>query len=171
MSECLFIDPLVTPYVDGGLAPAERQLVDGHLRWCAPCQARVATERAVRELLAARKPTLRAGGVSSALRTRCEGLKSRAMAAELTADHVKCFAMNGVFGARGDAAAVEQSMLSGFGWRIRAAERFEDVGLRLVGSRSCLYGAGKVAHIMYRHDGHPVSVVHALQSDPGRRAH
>jgi len=31
-------------------------------------------------------------------------------------------------------------------------------GVSLVGSRPCLYGVGKVAHIMYRHNGHPVSL-------------
>ena len=31
-------------------------------------------------------------------------------------------------------------------------------GLELVGSRPCLYGEGKVAHIMYRHNGRPVSL-------------
>ena len=31
-------------------------------------------------------------------------------------------------------------------------------GLELVGARPCLYGQGKVAHIMYRHDGRPVSL-------------
>ena len=31
-------------------------------------------------------------------------------------------------------------------------------GLELVGSRPCLYGEGKIAHIMYRHNGRPVSL-------------
>lgn len=207
MSECLSIDPLVTPYVDGELAATERQLVDDHLRRCAPCHTRVAAERAVRDLLTARRGALGAERASAALRAKCEGLKSQAipvvtparrpadagqpwrarlaplalaatlviivggafvyeatdrstrvMAAELTADHVKCFAMNRLIGTRGDPTVVEQSMLSGFGWHMQGAERFEDIGLKLVGSRPCLYGEGKVAHIMYHHDGHPVSV-------------
>src|SRR5204863_7576658 len=73
-------------------------------------------------------------------------------------DHVKCFAMNRVLGTHDEQTAVEQAMLSGFGWRMRALERFEDAGLRLVGSRPCLYGGGKVAHMMFRHEGRPVSV-------------
>jgi anti-sigma factor RsiW len=32
------------------------------------------------------------------------------------------------------------------------------VGLELVGSRPCLYGEGEIAHVMYRHDGRPVSL-------------
>ena len=31
-------------------------------------------------------------------------------------------------------------------------------GLELVGSRPCLYGEGEIAHIMYRHEGRPVSL-------------
>jgi hypothetical protein len=32
------------------------------------------------------------------------------------------------------------------------------VDLELVGSRPCLYGEGKIAHVMYRHEGRPVSL-------------
>ena len=35
---------------------------------------------------------------------------------------------------------------------------FARAGLELVGARPCLYARGKVAHLMYRHHGHPVSV-------------
>ena len=31
-------------------------------------------------------------------------------------------------------------------------------GLELIGSRPCLYGEGKIAHVMYRHNGQPVSL-------------
>jgi anti-sigma factor RsiW len=34
----------------------------------------------------------------------------------------------------------------------------EHVGLELVGSRLCLYGQGRIAHLMYTHNGQPVSV-------------
>jgi anti-sigma factor RsiW len=37
-------------------------------------------------------------------------------------------------------------------------EQLEHAGLELVGSRPCLYGQGKVAHLMYRHEGRPVSI-------------
>jgi anti-sigma factor RsiW len=39
--------------------------------------------------------------------------------------------------------------------RPEAAER---AGMTLVGARVCLYGRGRAAHIMYRHNGQPVSV-------------
>src|SRR6185369_4518642 len=83
---------------------------------------------------------------------------SRVLAAELTADHVKCFAMNGLFGRHEGVAAVESSMASSFGWRMHLPADPARAGLELVGSRQCLYGEGEIAHIMYRHDGHPVSL-------------
>ena len=84
---------------------------------------------------------------------------SRVLAAELTADHLKCFGViNGVLGTHDEPVAVERSMLSHFDWRMRLPEQPDRAGLRLVGARPCLYGEGRVAHIMYRHNGRPVSV-------------
>ncbi|MBI3402530.1 MAG: zf-HC2 domain-containing protein [Acidobacteria bacterium] len=223
MHNCRDLDSLVTPFVDGELPDADRQAVDDHLRVCAPCHSRVAAERAVHDLLAARRDQLCAGSAPGALRARCcEGVRdaapqpftpgmsaplgtlrtalgtpapstsaprqwisratpwalaaslvlvvggaflyqateasSRVLAAELTADHVKCFAMNSALGTHHTAPAVEASMLSGFGWNMHLPEEPSRAGLELVGSRPCLYGEGKVAHIMYRHQGQPVSL-------------
>src|SRR4051812_7335794 len=83
---------------------------------------------------------------------------TRVMAAELTADHVKCFAMNAVLRTHQPAEVVESSMASGFGWDMRLPANEARAGLELVGARPCLYGEGKVAHIMYRHNGEPVSL-------------
>jgi anti-sigma factor RsiW len=83
---------------------------------------------------------------------------SRVLAAELTADHVKCFAMNGLFGKHEGVAAVESSMADSFGWRMHLPADPARAGLELVGSRQCLYGEGEIAHIMYRHEGRPVSL-------------
>jgi anti-sigma factor RsiW len=80
------------------------------------------------------------------------------LAAELTADHMKCLAVNRVFGTHQEPAAVESSMISGFNWKVHLPEHPEREGLQLVGSRPCLYGDGKIAHIMYRHQGNPVSL-------------
>src|SRR5262249_20861713 len=82
----------------------------------------------------------------------------RVMAAELAADHVKCFAMNGVLHSRLDAAAVESSMLSSFGWQMHVPGTLANAGLELVGARPCLYGEGKMAHIMYPRNGEPLSL-------------
>jgi len=83
---------------------------------------------------------------------------ARVLAVQLTADHVKCFAMNSVLGTHQMAAAVESSMASGFHWRMHLPDDPSRAGLELVGARPCLYGEGKIAHIMYRHQGHPVSL-------------
>ena len=84
---------------------------------------------------------------------------TQVMAAELTADHLKCFrVLNNVLGTHHEASAVERTMASAFGWQMRLPEHPERVELELVGARPCLYPQGKIAHIMYRHNGHPVSV-------------
>jgi len=83
---------------------------------------------------------------------------ARVMAAELTADHVKCFAMNRVLDTHDASSAVESSMIAGFGWQMHLPDEPARAGLELVGARPCLYGEGKIAHIMYRHQGRPVSL-------------
>jgi anti-sigma factor RsiW len=83
---------------------------------------------------------------------------ARVLAAVLTADHVKCFAMNSTLGTHQMPAAVESSMASAFNWRMHLPDDPARAGLELVGSRPCLYAEGKIAHIMYRHEGHPVSL-------------
>ena len=80
------------------------------------------------------------------------------LAAELAADHVKCFAANSLLGTHDAPAAVERSMMSVFGWQLHLPEQFDASGLELVGSRRCLYAEGKVAHLMYRDQGRPVSI-------------
>ena len=231
MKDCTQLDPLVTPYVDGELAVADRQAVDQHLRACPPCRARVAAEHTIRDLILAKKPALESARAPAGLRARCAAFgklpaghphagaalgtpaghpnagaalgtpaaratlappparpwrtrlaplalaavlvaivggtfvyqltdrSTRVLAAELTADHLKCFGViNGVLGTHDEPAAVESSMASSFGWRIHLPVRPDREGLKLVGARPCLYGEGRVAHIMYRHNGRPVSV-------------
>ena len=83
---------------------------------------------------------------------------ARLLAAELCADHMTCFAANNLLGTHEAPAVVESSMLSAFGWRLHLPEQFDGSGLELVGARRCLYGEGKVAHLMYRSRGRPVSI-------------
>jgi anti-sigma factor RsiW len=198
MPNCQIIDALVTPYVDGQLPDADRRAVDQHLSVCPPCFSRVEAERAVHELIGARRAQLAAPRASGALRARCRdhavhvrpptlaawrarlaplaaaaslvlvvgaaflyqltGASNRVMAAELAADHVKCFAMNSALGTHEGAGAVESTMLASFDWRMHLPANADRAGLELVGARPCLYGEGKIAHIMYRHDGHPLSL-------------
>ena len=205
MKDCTQLDPLVTPYIDGELAAADRQSVDQHLCVCPPCQARIVAERTIRNLIRGKKAALNSGRAPVGLRARCAAFdtlaasrpavapppgttwrarltslalaaslvlivggaflyrlterSSRVLAAELTADHLKCFGViNGVLGTHDEPAAVERSMASRFDWHMRLPEQPDRAGLRLVGARPCLYGEGRVAHIMYRHNGRPVSV-------------
>ncbi|HUR34105.1 MAG TPA: zf-HC2 domain-containing protein [Vicinamibacterales bacterium] len=83
---------------------------------------------------------------------------SRVLAAELTLDHEKCFRLNALLRTQHSPAAVEASMASGFNWNVQLPSTAEGQDVSLVGSRPCLYGEGKVAHIMYRHHGQPVSL-------------
>jgi anti-sigma factor RsiW len=218
MRNCTFIDPLVTPYVDGELSATERTFVDDHLNECPPCCARVAAEGAVRDLVRARKAGLTTERASESLRSQCRDLaaqnvarsplsgvpasspppvraaragwripwragwaplaltaslvlvvagaflyqathhSARLLAAELAADHMKCFAANTLLGTHHAPAVVERSMMSAFGWQLHLPEQFDASGLELVGSRRCLYAEGKVAHLMYRDHGRPVSI-------------
>jgi len=85
-------------------------------------------------------------------------MSATVMAAELVADHTKCFAMNALLGTHQTPTAVEAAMLGGFGWNMRLPQNPAQVGLELVGSRPCLYGEGTIAHVMFKHDGRPVSL-------------
>src|SRR5581483_10924902 len=55
-------------------------------------------------------------------------------------------------------AAVEAAMASGFDWNVNLHPGSAGAGLELIGSRQCLYAEGRVAHIMYTHNGRPVSL-------------
>ncbi len=48
-------------------------------------------------------------------------------------------------------------MASTFGWQMHVPET-KGAGLELVGARPCFYAKGKAAHLMYRHNGQPLSV-------------
>jgi anti-sigma factor (TIGR02949 family) len=205
--DCPAVAPLVTPYVDGELSAADAVAVDEHASACPPCRARIAAERAVRDLLRTRQAALQMPAPPS-LRARCEGLASarvtavtriplstrlvpfalaatlvlivggafvyrmtqistRVMAAELTADHLKCAVMNSVAGTAQSSAFVESSMSARFDWDADLPDHPEEAGLELIGARPCLYGEGAVGHIMYRHQGSTVSV---FMLPRGRRA-
>lgn len=84
-------------------------------------------------------------------------MSPRVMAAQLVADHTKCFAGIGA-GDHELASVVEQSLASTFDWQVHLPDASSVSRLELVGERTCFYGEGRVAHIMYRHDGQPVSL-------------
>ena len=83
---------------------------------------------------------------------------SRVLAAELTLDHEKCFRLNRLLGTQHSASTVEASMASMFDWPMQLPDTATHQDVNLVGSRPCLSGEGKVAHIMYRYHGQPVSL-------------
>jgi hypothetical protein len=49
-------------------------------------------------------------------------------------------------------------MTSAFNWHMPTPEKVAEAGMELLGARVCLYGRGLAAHLMYRHNGQPVSV-------------
>src|SRR4051812_15548966 len=71
MPSCSTLVPLVSPYVDGELAAADREALERHIAACSPCRARVATERAVRELVTSQRAGLKSTGAPRALHARC----------------------------------------------------------------------------------------------------
>lgn len=86
------------------------------------------------------------------------GRSNTVLAAQLTADHVKCFA---VFRPRevtgGDARLAERQLASG-GLHVHVPSSSREEGLRLLGVRRCLYADGMVPHVMYEANGRPLSL-------------
>lgn len=80
------------------------------------------------------------------------------LAAQLTMDHVKCFTITGDPVEPVAAEAVEAHLSEDYGWNIEVPGDSRTNALRLVGSRRCLYGKGTIAHILYRHNGAPLSL-------------
>lgn len=70
MSDCRSLEPMFAPYVDGEAEPQLRAEIERHLGACPPCRDRVATERAVREVLVSRRESLRCTA-NDHLRRRC----------------------------------------------------------------------------------------------------
>jgi anti-sigma factor RsiW len=83
---------------------------------------------------------------------------SHVMAAELTADHVKCFVLNRLIDPHQSSSVVESALASSFGWPVRLPSTPGQEGLELLGARPCLYGEGRTAHMMFRHNGQPLSL-------------
>ena len=82
---------------------------------------------------------------------------SRAAAAQLALDHLKCFALFDQPSTL-QVADVEAALKDRFGFDVALPEADQTDGLRLVGGRRCLYLDGSVAHILYRRGQVPVSL-------------
>jgi anti-sigma factor RsiW len=87
------------------------------------------------------------------------GRSDALLAAQLTADHVKCFTFfepgEGVSLTARDA---QQSLLSRYGWDLSVPSPEQQVALQLTEARRCLYAGGRIPHLMYRANGHEVSL-------------
>jgi anti-sigma factor RsiW len=81
------------------------------------------------------------------------------LAAQLTADHTKCFKL---FTATGsvdvDARDVERMLSQQYGWNVHVPPSSAAAGLQLIGARRCLYADGLIPHVMYRANGQDVSL-------------
>lgn len=79
------------------------------------------------------------------------------LAAQLTADHSKCFKLF-VTGDPPvmDAHEVEEMLAREYGWKIHVPP--SSGGLQLIGARRCLYADGLIPHVMYRANGQDLSL-------------
>jgi anti-sigma factor (TIGR02949 family) len=112
------------------------------------------TRMSFRTLSLAAALTIVAGGVLLYGLTR---LSPAVLAAQLTLDHVKCFAVDRPT-TPVDARASEQLFEREHGWPIQLP-RAAVQGLQLVGVRQCFCAQGGAnAHVMYRYDGRPISL-------------
>jgi anti-sigma factor RsiW len=80
------------------------------------------------------------------------------LAAELALDHVKCFALFEPRVAAADATAVARQLEADYGWRLNVPAGSPADRLILLGARRCLSTDGRMAHVLYRHNGRPVSL-------------
>jgi anti-sigma factor RsiW len=79
------------------------------------------------------------------------------LAAQLTADHSKCFLLSSS-DSTADARDVERMLAERFGWNIHVPPSSPADGVELIGARRCLYADGVIPHVMYRVRGHDLSL-------------
>jgi anti-sigma factor RsiW len=73
------------------------------------------------------------------------------LAAQLTADHAKCFTLfAGDDAPAADAHALEHDLESQYGWHMSVPPSSPESGLRLIGGRRCVYADGLMPHVMYQ---------------------
>ena len=81
------------------------------------------------------------------------------LAAQLTADHVKCFALFGPEDGRTlDAGQARQMLQERFGMDVHVPPSSASGGLELVNARRCLYADGRIPHLMYQANGQDISL-------------
>jgi anti-sigma factor (TIGR02949 family) len=81
------------------------------------------------------------------------------LAAQLTADHMKCFAL---FRPAGDGSMdsleAERMLSARLGWDVHVPPSSGKDAVRLINARRCLYAAGSIPHLMYQANGQDVSL-------------
>jgi anti-sigma factor RsiW len=81
------------------------------------------------------------------------------LAAQLTADHAKCFRLFATATAAApDARQLEVMLLNRYGWDVHVPPSSTADGVQLIGARRCLYADGRLPHVMYRVNGQDVSL-------------
>ena len=122
--------------------------------------------RTVRSLSIAAAVILIAGGVALYTLT---GLSPSVLAAQLTLDHVTCFAVHETDETI-TARAGEDHYARQYGEAITLPRSADAAGLQLVGVRRCYCAEGAAAHVMYRLNGLPVSLYMIRDSSRTRAA-
>lgn len=80
------------------------------------------------------------------------------LAAQLAVDHVKCFQFAPERAAGIDPVAEGKRWEVGYGWPLKVPPSTTAEQLELIEVRRCLSSEGRVAHMMYRWHGQPLSV-------------
>jgi anti-sigma factor RsiW len=100
-----------------------------------------------------------AGAVALFLFSLATHRSDTVLAAQLTADHAKCFRLFATGeSADEDARRVERMLQQDYGWNVRVPPSSPAAGVHLLGARRCLYADGWLPHVMYRVGGHDVSL-------------
>jgi anti-sigma factor RsiW len=89
---------------------------------------------------------------------------SEALAAQLAADHVKCFELSPEPTVLPDPRALARDWAALRGWVLKVPESASAENLEFMGLRRCISTEGLTAHIMYKWKGQPLSVF-VLNSD------
>lgn len=79
-------------------------------------------------------------------------------AAQLALDHVKCFKFTPDAAVKPEPAILEREWASTRGWGIKVPSSAPEHNLELMGVRRCGSTSGRVAHVLYRWHGEPLSV-------------
>lgn len=90
-------------------------------------------------------------------------------AAQLSADHLKCFQFPPDAASQPDVSILNHTWQVTNGWGLKLANTAPMEGLTLLGIRRCSSSRGRVAHILYRWHGDPLSV-YVLNTRFDRRA-